>query len=140
MIDNIFISDWKAKFFINFVLVKKWMIIFLSAIEERNFTKTYDTFFIAWFYRFLNNFERSNEQWTWSSLSDQKERNFRVRLEIKRKKNRRKKTIFFFKSLERPLNINIFVCYFIRSLGIGKWDKIGGESSENAKKTWFYNF
>ena len=40
--------------------------------------------------------ERPNEQYTRSSLSDQKERNFRVRLEIKGKKNRRKKNNFFF--------------------------------------------
>ena len=52
-----------------------------------------------------------------SSLSDKKERNFRVRLEIKGKKHRRKKQ--FFLSVERPLNINIFGCNFIRSLGIG---------------------
>ena len=49
------------------------------------------------------------------------------------KKNRRKKFIFFL-SVERPLYINIFSCNFIRSLGIGKRDKIEGESSENAKR------
>ena len=40
--------------------------------------------------------ERSNEQWTRSSLSDRKERNFRMRLEIKAKKKLEKKNFIFF--------------------------------------------
>ena len=64
------------------------------------------------------NSERSNEQRTRGSLSDQKERKFPMTLEIKGKKIGESKQ--FFLSVERPLNINIVGCNFIRSLGIGK--------------------
>ena len=58
---------------------------------------------------------------SFARLIDQKEQNFRVRLEIKGKKNRGKKNNWkFFLSVERPFNINIIRCNFIRSLGIGK--------------------
>ena len=77
---------------------------------------------------------------SFARLIDRKERNFRMRLEIKGKKIGEKKQFIIFLSLERPFNINIINCNFIRSLGIGKWDKIGSESSENAKKRDFSIF
>ena len=50
-------------------------------------------------------------------------------------KNRRKtNNLSFFLSVERPFNINIISCNFLRSLGNRKRDTIGDESSENAKK------
>ena len=71
--------------------------------------------------------ERSNKQWTRSSLSDQNERNFRVRLEIKGKKNRRKKTIFFL-AVERRLNIFCQAKSFARSIILPKRTKFSGET------------
>ena len=58
---------------------------------------------------------------------------------LKVKKIREKKITIFI-CVERPFNINIISCNFLRSLGIGKWDKIGSESSENAKKNAIFQF
>ena len=83
--------------------------------------------------------ERSNEQWTRSSLSDQKERHFRVRLEIKSKKKLEKKTIFFYllsDLLILVFSVVIFYAHWVSS----NEKKMGGESIENAKKTRFFNF
>ena len=50
------------------------------------------------------------------------------------RKSEKKNQFIIFLSVKRPFNINIIICNFVGSLGIGKWDKIGGESRENAKK------
>ena len=57
--------------------------------------------------------------------------------EINGKKKEKKNNFFLF---VRPLNINIFGCNFIRLSDIGQWDKIGGQSSENAKKKTIFQF
>ena len=52
-----------------------------------------------------------------------------------------RKELILFSSAERPIKVNIFSCNFIRSLGIGKYAKIGVKSFEDAKNAifQFYN-